>query len=94
MGADFQTYKVRAKTKTDLKAKYNELVDEAVYEYGHSGYSGTIKEGSGLKILSIELPKSEAEDYINNHAKKWEETLAVKIKDTEDDWLLGGVYSC
>lgn len=93
MGAEFQTYEVTAKDKKELKKKYNALVKEALYDHGHSGYTGSIAESAGLTIVEEELSEEEAETYIDENAKKWENTLAVKIKDKEDQWLIGGVYS-
>jgi hypothetical protein len=94
MGAENQTYRVKAKNLTDLKEKYNELVEEACFYHGHGGYTGTIAESPGLTVTSQVLSESEAEDWLFDNAKKWEDTLAVKIKDTEEDWILGGCYSC
>jgi len=49
-GCDF--YKQYVGTKSPTEA-FKELVDDAIYEYGHGGYSGTIKEKDGYRLLSV-----------------------------------------
>lgn len=93
MGAEFETYKVKAKNSNELKKEYESLVEQAQYDHGHSGYTGSIAESAGLTISSEELSEEEAEEFIDNNTKKWGNSLAVKIKDTEDQWLIGGIYS-
>ena len=93
MGANTETYNVRAKDQKTLKLEYLTLQENALYDNGHSGYTGTIAESPGLTVLNIELTVDEAEDYIFENAKKWENSLAIKIKDTKDQWMIGGCYS-
>lgn len=94
MGASTETYKVKAKNERELKAEYQALVETCLYDHGHSGYTGTIAESPGLDILKIELTTDEAENYIFENAKKWENSLAIKIIDKDNEWLIGGCYSC
>jgi len=94
MGVEFQDETVTAKNEKELRMVYETLIEDAAHEYGHGSYSGTIKEGSGLTILKIELSRDEAIKYIATNAKKWEDTLAIKVIDKVDTWVLGGWYSC
>lgn len=97
MGATVEFYKVKCK-KNELDNKANELREEARYDYGHSGYTGTIAEDNGsLKIVNELMSVNDAEEYIDNNAQKWEETIAIPVEKNDDGtttFLLGGVYSC
>ena len=92
MGATVEVYTVKCK-KNELKEKANELRNEARYDHGHSGYSGTIAEDNGqLTIYSEVMTEREAEDHIYENAQKWENSLAIPLGN--DVWMIGGCYSC
>lgn len=94
MGADVQFYKVKAK-RSELNEKANDLRDDARYDHGHSGYTGTIAEDNGqLTILDTPMSEGDAEEYIEENAQKWEDTLAIPVLNEEDIFILGGIYSC
>lgn len=94
MGANLEFYRAKAKDERELKRKYADLVADAQYNDGHGGYTGTIAESPGLDIQVAEVFSTEdAENFIDECAKKWENSIAVRIKGT-DDWVIGGVYSC
>ena len=94
MGADVQFYNVTCKEK-DLDAEADKLRAEMRYEHGHGGYTGTIAEDNGeLKLINKPMSKDDAEDYIFDHAEKWEASLAIPIKDKENEYIIGGCYSC
>jgi len=85
MGAmDFVNYYVGTKSPREA---YNELVEEAIYDYGHSGYSGTIKEKSGFTMVS--LPEGEKlQDFINEMTcrnDKWGPAYCVELKGADLD---------
>jgi len=95
MGAQSAFYSITAKTIKEVKSRANGLRETARYDHGHNGYTGTIAEDNGdTKIIHPAMPDLEAEKYIEDHAEKWEATLAIKILNTPDRWLLGGIYSC
>lgn len=41
----------------DARTVFNRLVEKAQYNYGHSGYTGTIAEKAGDSFRMIEVPK-------------------------------------
>jgi hypothetical protein len=93
MGAEFMTETITAKTSKEVKAKHDELVERDQYDHGHAGYSGTFAESPGVTISDYEAKDAEdAEQYIDDNAKKWENSIAVRIKGT-DEWVIGGVFS-
>lgn len=97
MGAEFQTYRIVATSKADVKAKYESLRKQAQYDHGHAGYTGTLAEDSGLDIREESFATAdEAEDWISDNCWKWEDTLAVRVGPANNGvqtWLLGGLYS-
>lgn len=93
MGAEFCCETITAKTAKQVKTKHDELVKQAQYDNGHSGYSGSFAESPGVTVSDQEFDDIEAaEEYIDETAKKWENSIAVRIKGT-DTWVIGGVFS-
>lgn len=98
MGACFNTFRVsilQAPTSSKLKDVYLREKEAAQYEEGHGGYTGTIAESQGFKVVNKTFDtESAAENYLDEKCEKWGPTLAVKVKnETEEFWLLGGCYS-
>ena len=89
MGANFVSYDFREKPDQD---KYDELVAQACYDYGHAGYSGSLAEAAG----ALEDAKKHfanpnlAEDWLMENTKKWEAGKVVSY-DTPDGqkWMIG-----
>ena len=93
MGSSFEVYEVTANNDLELEVKYVSLVEKALYDHGHSGYSGTIAESPGLTVVTEYSGDSvSSEEYIMENAKKWENSLAIQIKGS-NRWLIGGWYS-
>ena len=95
MGACFQMRVV--KDKPDQKW-YDQLVDNAAWECGHGGYTGSFAEASG----TLGFPAAgtfpnlrAAELWLDDHAQKWEAGLAVPFKTDTDGihWAIGAVCS-
>lgn len=60
MGANFE---VVYSTETDPTKAFREIVEEALYLYGHSGYSGTMAEKGDFVVIDYEAAtRAEAED--------------------------------
>jgi len=94
MGANFSEEKFKCKRK-DLHKLFKKYVRQLYYEYGHSGYSGTLKECSGLKITDEVFDnENKGYEWLEDNTEKWEAAKAVRIKnDGEDYWLVGGICS-
>ncbi len=81
MGAsDFMVYGVG----TDAREVFNRLVEDAQYEYGHGGYTGTIAEKNGYKIVAEPMTKEEgkkkAYEMIEDN-DKWGPAYCIPLKD-------------
>lgn len=87
MGAsDFRT---RAKG-TNARDAFNKAVEEAEYNYGHAGYTGSIAEKQTFKEISVPKgmdPETYAEELMDNDdhrvSDKWGPAGCVKIRDGE-----------
>lgn len=72
----------------DVAKAFRHLVDEALYDHGHSGYSGTIAEANGYAIYdNVIRLQGDAEKFAwhlaNEVAQKWEAALAIPfVSDT------------
>lgn len=74
---------------TDPAVVFKTLVDQAFWDHGHAGYSGSICEKPGFDIVSeVPVPKVDmenwAEEYDRDHNNdKWGNAFAVPV--CEDD---------
>jgi hypothetical protein len=90
MGANQFSTRARG---TTAEIAFRAAVDEAGYEHGHGGYSGTIAEKRSFVVISVPKGRDPAE-YANSDeamAKvddKWGPAGCVKIADGE--WLFFG----
>jgi hypothetical protein len=97
MGATFDSRNYKGKyTKDKILELFKTDVEQALYDYGHHGYSGTIAE-KGHESVKIDwqskmFPTLErAETYIQEHSEKWENAIGVFYKnDDEEGCIVGG----
>lgn len=98
MGAEYVVQRVKANTQISrtVEQVYDRLVEDARYDSGHGGYTGTIAESPGFKFVREQFYTFKAaEEYLDKHCQKWEDTLVVSVaSDKGEYWLFGGVYSC
>lgn len=97
MGAAFEYELIIAKTENELSSIFDLMVNDALYEYGHNGYTGTFAEKTGLVI---EHPRSEgpldldeAIERCTDENEKYGPASAYFIKDMPDrqqQWLICG----
>lgn len=94
MGAEYQSERITG-NESELQKIHDSLVEDAQYEDGHGGYTGTFAESPGLTVTGkVFATYKEADDWLLDNAEKWENSLAVQIKsDTNDKWLIGGWFS-
>lgn len=94
MGANFESVYVKGEaSQAELHRFFKLEQAQCAWESGHE-YSGRLNMCQGLSIVtkvSFETIKL-AEDWISEHAEKWEEALAVKAKhkNGEPVWVIGG----
>lgn len=92
MGAEYVSYKVKAKSVAELNEKFNELQENAAYEHGHS-YSGDINMANGLKIdKKIFKDYITADNYIADTAEKWGHAIAVEVTTEKETYYLIGAW--
>lgn len=69
----------------DVAKAYDECVRQALFEYGHDGYNGTISTTSGYKVFSATpVTPQEAEAIIERELEnlnKWDACGAIAISD-------------
>jgi len=80
MGATNIHYSIPRGDLSPAKA-YQQLVDEAIYEYGNDSYNGTISTTSGFKI--VRTPENDDEyERILDSCDKWGK-CACYVKDDQ-----------
>jgi hypothetical protein len=81
MGAEFFYHRSEGKT---AKSAFLKAVDQAQYDHGHSGYTGTIAEKTSF--VMIDLPKSEDPyTYASELCKKCDHRI-------DDKWGPAGCF--
>lgn len=88
MGATFE-YQIINKphaTRFDLKKEWESIVANTVHEYGHGGYSGTLKECSGMLLIDRHFSNFKlAYDWLTDNTNKWEEAKCVSYDDRVEE---------
>ena len=95
MGAcDWVTLVEKKMTDEEVQKEFQELKEDCEYRFGHEGYTGTLAEKPGVKIIcrDMNMDKKQAEEYISENNNKWDDAYAVKLSD--GTWVIGGVCSC
>lgn len=98
MGAEFKSFNTPGThTKKEVEEIFHQQVQEDTLDYGRIGYTGTFAEAPGISFSCHPAFETEdaAEEWIKDHAEKWENALAVKAKrsDGESTWVVGGWFS-
>ena len=84
-------------TGATAQEAFDKLVKEAQYDYGHSGYTGTIAEKPGFEL--VEAPEgfvfgeSDLVNALPAHLGKWDAAAAFKVPGKDDTWVFFGVAS-
>jgi len=96
MGAEF--FEEYSRNVEPLRKAFRVAYEQAEYDYGHSGYTGTIAEADGYEEIGscLDLPE-EIEKWtkkIEEEAKKWGPALCVKLLHPETKahvgWYMAG----
>jgi len=72
---------------------YNEAVQQALYDYGHDPYNGTISTTQGFKFLG-EVEKNDVGDYIDQHIDDFDKWGACGCIKSEEDYIFFGWAAC
>lgn len=95
MGAS--SFSVRAKGKTAAEA-FNTAVQDALYAYGHDGYTGSIAEKNSYKMISVP-DDADPYDYAEKLIEEDDRRIADKygpagcIKLADGEYLFFGYAS-
>lgn len=81
MGAEFNFAVLKASDDNAAIVEANALIDQAKYEHGHGGYSGSFAECVGVQFGPPHLFGSEdmAYGWLDEHAEKWGPLLIVRV---------------
>ena len=84
---------------TNAKKAFSAAHDEACYEYGHRGYTGSLAEKhefelrNGGKPLTMKDAEAFADrDLEENDHDKWGPAWAIKVKADDSDAILGFLF--
>jgi len=83
MGCEFNFCKLKAKTVEEAKREVNAIIEQAAYDHGHSGYTGSFAEATGVVYDNsvVHDDPEDAEEYLVDFADKWGPAIIVKVAD-------------
>lgn len=83
MGAQFNTAMLRATNDPDAYKEGEALIEKALYDHGHAGYSGSFAECNGVNVDSTFMFDSAqaAEEWLMDNAEKWGPMEIVKVNN-------------
>ena len=75
-------------TSNDVQQELENLIKQAEWDHGHSGYTGSLAEANGIDIRSRKKFRSfeEAAEWLDDNAPKFGSVVVVK---TDEDWVYG-----
>ena len=85
-----------------IKTEVENLIDQALYDYGHRGYTGTIAEADGVvlklnKTFEVNTPHDWGAkyDWVEEIAEKWGPAVVCRATEDGEDigYVVCGVYS-
>lgn len=87
MGANFVSFTLKG-TQAEVRKQFDDAVQQSLFSDGHE-YSGEIGMANGLKFCRLDRvhTPTEANEWLQENAQKWEEALAVRL--TDDQWAIG-----
>lgn len=93
MGAQFNFTDLAAKTEVDALEEGQKLIDDALYDHGHAGYTGSFAECTGVLMVRdwVEGDPEEAPEvfptdevasaWLLENAEKWGPMIICKVAD-------------
>lgn len=91
MGCEFNFDRLSAMDKAAAIAEGKAMIDQAKYDHGHSGYTGSWAECCGVEIVDCgATPPEEIEDWLDRKAEKWGPML---ITECGGRWYAGALCS-
>ena len=95
MGAWFDSITIRSTEEKEVLRYFKRYCENAAHEDGHS-YSGRLNMCPGVEFIDKTFDSyKDANEYVIEHAVKWENALAVKYKDRNGSIVtfIGGLCS-
>ena len=91
MGCEYNFEMLKATHKEAALAEAQHLIDQAMWEHGHGGYTGSWAECCGVDIVSCgSTPGAEIEDFLDTKAEKWGPML---VTECDGRWYAGALCS-
>ncbi len=82
MGCEFNFKVLRAQSESDARQEVYRIIENAAWEYGHGGYSGSFAEANGIAVhKNTFLDLDDAEKWLDENAEKWGPAIIAKTKD-------------
>ena len=91
MGGIYLDTKLKDQPAKDVTAKWRQIHDQAQYNDGHGGYSGSFAEKPTIAFPPQEFATdADAEEWVCDNNDKWGPVDAVKVREPALHWYIGG----
>lgn len=81
MGCQFNFARLKAASATAAEAEGQALIEQALYECGHGGYTGSFAECVGVEVRREIVPAAQVEAWLDGQADKWGPLVVVQADD-------------
>lgn len=79
MGAEFNFQRLKATNKDAALEEGSDIIDQAAWEHGHGGYTGSFAEATGVEYRGTQPAGTDPEQWLDEHCEKWEAMLIIDV---------------
>lgn len=79
MGSNFNFTKLKATIDEEAILAGEAVIDQAKWEHGHGGYTGSFAECRGVDLVKADVSVEEVETWLEERAEKFGPMLIVKV---------------
>lgn len=80
MGCEWQFTDLGATTRDEAIKEGHQLIEDAKYDYGHAGYSGSWAECDGVEFMPFTGKLgTDVEDWLEERCEKWGPMLVTEV---------------
>ena len=70
-------------------------MEQAIYDFGHNPYNGTISTTCGIKLVdhNLFMTDNEAVEWLQRHCQKWGEVEVAEVRDDDGFHYIAGWWA-
>jgi hypothetical protein len=91
MGAEYNFEKLKATTKEAALVEGAKMIDQAAWERGHGGYTGSWAECTGVSFVTCPAGVNDIQEWLDETAEKWGPMVITEFNGA---FYAGAICSC